>query len=205
MLKKYTLKALQRAINHAMSLDDQMPRKIEALHGKVLELVISPLNVNFYIEFQNNELQLLDAYDGKADTVIHSNPLGLIRLSLLPASKARSLFNDKVRMTGDMELGQQVKKIFDDIDIDWEGHLSQFTGDVVAHQLGSFIRKGIDFKNNLSHSMQQNLSEYLQEELKVFPSKNEIDDFFHDVDELSLGVERMQAQISQILESHEIH
>lgn len=111
MLKKYSLKALQIAINKAAKLDENMPVKLKALDNKILEMIISPLNVNFFILFKDSEIILLDHADREADTIIHSNPLGLIRLSLLPASKARSLFNDKIRMTGDTELGQQVKAL----------------------------------------------------------------------------------------------
>lgn len=203
MLKKYSLKALQKAINQAMNLDEQMPEKLKALDGKVLEMIISPLNVHFFIQFIESELRLLDHYEQPADTVIHSSPLGLIRLSLLPASKARSLFNDKVRMSGDIELGQKVKKLFDEMDIDWEGHLAHFTGDVVAYQIGSFIRKGRELKKQFSQSMRQNMTEYLQEELRFFPSRNEIEDFYHDVDELSLNIERVQAQVNLLMSHHE--
>ena len=203
MLKKYSLKALQKAINQAMSLDEQMPVKLRALNDKVLEMIITPLNVNFFIQFKDEQMLLLDCYDGHADTIIHSNPIGLIRLSLLPASKARSLFNDKVRMSGDIELGQKVKKLFDEMDIDWEGHLAHFTGDVVAHQIGSLFRKGLEFKKQFSQSMRLNITEYLQEELRIFPSRNELEDFFNDVDELSLNVERLQARVNQFLSAHE--
>lgn len=204
MLKKYSLKALQKAINKAMQLDEHMPDKLQALNDKTLEMVIAPLNVNFYIQFQDGELLLLDRFDGHADTIIHSNPIGLIRLSLLPASKARSLFNDKIRMSGDIELGQQVKKLFDEMDIDWEGHLAHFTGDVVAHQIGSFVRQGLNFKNKFDESMRHNVAEYLQEELRVVPSKEELEDFFTDVDALSLNVERLQAHVNQLISRHEI-
>lgn len=204
MLKKYSLKALQKAINKATQLDEHMPDKLQALNNKTLEMVIAPLNVNFYIQFQDGELLLLDRFDGHADTIIHSNPIGLIRLSLLPASKARSLFNDKIRMSGDIELGQQVKKLFDEMDIDWEGHLAHFTGDVVAHQIGSFVRKGLNFKKKFDESMRHNVTEYLQEELRVVPSKEELEDFFTDVDALSLNVERLQAHVNQLISRHEI-
>lgn len=204
MLKKYSLKALQKAINKAMLLDEHMPAKLQALENKTLEMIITPLNVNFFIHFKNGEIQLLDHYDTRADTIIHSNPIGLIRLSLLPASQARSLFNDKIRMSGDIELGQQVKKLFDEMDIDWEGHLAHFTGDVIAHQIGSFIRKGMNLKQHFDDSMRQNLSEYLQEELRVVPSKNELEDFLVGVDELSLSVERLQAHVNHLLSRHEI-
>ncbi len=203
MLKKYSLKALQKAINQAMSLDEQMPNKLQTLNGKVLEMIITPLNVNFFIQFKESEMLLLDRYDSHPDTIIHSNPIGLIRLSLLPASKARSLFNDKVRMSGDIELGQNVKKLFDEMDIDWEGHLAHFTGDVVAHQIGTLVRKGIEFKKQFNQNMRQNVTEYLQEELRVFPSRNELEDFYNDVDELSLNVERLQAHVNQLLSAHE--
>lgn len=203
MLKKYSLKTLQLAINTAMALDEHMPNKLQALDGKVLELIINPLSVNFFIQFKDKKIHLLDRYEGQVDTIIHSNPIGLIRLSLLPASKARSLFNDKIRMSGDIELGQQVKQLFDNMDIDWEGHLAHFTGDVVAHQIGSLLRKGMDFKKRFSDSMRLNVSEYLHEELRAVPSKNEIDDFFSDIDELSLSVERLQAHINQLMKQDE--
>lgn len=203
MLKKYSLKALQKAINHAMQLDENMPVKLQALDGKVLQMIIAPLDVTFFIQFSGRELLLLDEYPGEIDTTIRSSPIGLIRLSLLPASKARSLFNDSVQMTGDVELGQQVKTLFDEMDIDWEGHLAHFTGDVVAHQIGQLVRKGFGFKDEFSHSMQQNVTEYLQEELRVFPSRGEVDDFFKDIDELALAVERLQAHINQHVSRHE--
>ncbi len=201
MIKKYSLAVLEKAINHALALDESTPAKIQALHGKALEIIISPLNVGFFISFAETELHLLAKYDGQPDAIIRSSPLGLIRLSLLPASKVRSLFNDKIKITGDVELGQQVKKLFDEIDIDWEGHLAQFTGDVVAYQVGSLVRQGLTFKRQISGSIRHDVTEYLQEELRALPPPEEVNDFFKDIDELSLTVERLAANINQLLPS----
>lgn len=205
MIKKYSLKGLEKAINQALALDESTKAKIAALHGKVLEIIIAPLDVNFFILFQDYQLLLLDRYDKQPDTTIHSNPLGLIRLSLLPPSKARSLFNDKIKLSGDTELGYEVKKLFDELDIDWEGHLAHFTGDVVAHQIGSLFRKGLAFGQHLSNSMGHNLSNFLHEELGLFPSAEELHDFFNDIDELAQDVERLQAHINQLTTAHEIN
>ncbi len=199
MIKKYTLLALQKAIHHALTLDEMMPQKIQCLEGRVLEIIISPLNVNFFMCFEQGELRLLAHHEGTVDTTIQSSPLGLIRLSLLPASKVRSLFNDNIRISGDIELGQKVKKIFDDIDIDWEGHLARFTGDVVAYQVGSLVRQGLGFKRQLGESLRLNITDYLQEELRLFPPREAVNDFFNDIDELSLQLERLIAQVSPLL------
>lgn len=203
MLKKYSLKALQTAINQAIKLDSQMPNKLVVLNDKVLEMIIAPLDVNFFIQFKHGEIFLLDEYEGHPDTIIHSNPIGLIRLSLLPASRARSLFNDKIRLSGDIELGQKVKQLFDEMDIDWEGHLAYFTGDVIAHQIGSFVRKGFSFKNHFKQSMSENTTEYLQEELRLLPTRHELEDFYEDIDQLSMAVERLQAKFNLLKRPYE--
>ena len=203
MIKKYSLLVLQKAINHAIGLDESMPDKMKALQGNVLKIIILPLNVHFFIRFFDGELHLLVDYDDVADATIQSSPLGLIRLSLLPASKVRSLFNDKIRITGDVELGQKVKTLFDEIDIDWEGHLAQFTGDVVAHQVGSLFRQGIAFKRQIDTSFCHNVTEYLQEEIRLFPPREELDDFFNDIDALSLTVERLEATVNLLWADYE--
>jgi ubiquinone biosynthesis protein UbiJ len=203
MIRKYSLLALQKAINRALALDETTSSKIQALHGKVLEVVITPLNVHFFIRFEQDEMQLLAHYTEQPDTIIHSSPLGLIRLSLLPSSRVRSLFNDKIRMSGDIELGQRVKKLFDEIDIDWEGHLAHITGDVVAHQIGSIFRQGLAFKRQISASMRQNITEYLQEEKRIFPPREEVADFFNDIDALNLRAERLAAHVNQLLARYE--
>ncbi len=202
MIKKYSLQALQKTINTALALDEATPKKIQSLHGKIIKIIVTPLKVKFFITFSNQKLLLLANTPEEPDTVIHSNPLGLIRLSLLPVSKARSLFNDEILLTGDTELGHQIKNLFDELEIDWEGHLARFTGDVVAYQLGSLVRRGYAFKRQLTRAMQHNVTDYLQEELQTIPPKEEIYDFFAAVDTLSNDVERLQAQITIFMMYH---
>ncbi len=204
MLKKYSLKALEKAINHALRLDEQASSKLKALNGKVLEIVLAPLDVRFFIQF-NEHIALLDGFEGPVDTTIHSSPIGLIRLSVLPASQARSVFNENIRISGDVELGRQIKRLFDELDIDWEGHLAHFTGDVVAYQIGSMVRKGLAFKNQFKESLRQNMTEYLQEELQVLPSADELHDFFNDIDELVMDVDRLEAHLQRLVNCHETH
>ncbi len=203
MIKHYSLAALQKAMNHALALDPTTPQKIKALEHKVLEVIISPLEVRFFMQFTAHQINLLADYPSAPDTVIRSSPLGLIRLSLLPASKVRSLFNEQIKMSGDTEFGQAVKHLFDDIDIDWEGHLAHFTGDVVAHQVGRFVRRGRSFKQTLKASLKHNVSDYLQEEAGLTPPREALEDFMNDIDALALRVERLTAHINQELTDHE--
>jgi len=198
MIKTYSLLALQTAINYALSLDPTTVDKLQLLDQRVLEIVIIPLQVNFFIYIDNSILKLVDVPPKAADTIIHSSPLGLIRLSLLPTSKVRSLFNDKMRITGDLELGMAVKALFDTLDIDWEGHLAHFTGDVIAYQLGSWWRRGRAFKQRLTNSVSDSITAYITEEARWVPSQEELADFMRDVDEISLRAERLAAHINRL-------
>lgn len=199
MIKKYSLIPLQTAMNYALSLDEKTPAKLVALEGKVIEIIIEPLGIHFFITVQNRQIVLLDKYAGKPETVITSSPLGLIRLSFLPASKARSLFNDKIKLSGNIEPGLQIKKLIDELDIDWETHIARFTGDMVAHQLGSIFRQGQALKNKLKASFQQNTRDYLQDEVRLIPSREEMEDFFQEIDGLNLAVERLQAKMTLVI------
>lgn len=199
MIKEYTLLALEKALNHALALDESTHEKMQKLENKVLEIIIKPLDIFFFMTFTNSKLKLLQETAQKPDIIIHSNPIGLIKLSILPTSKSRSLFNDKIKISGDVELGQKVKLLFSELDIDWEGHLAHFTGDVVAHQIGSMYRSGRSFKDKISQSLKRNIVEYFQEEAREIPSLEEVEDFYNDIDELSLRTERLSAHINKIM------
>jgi ubiquinone biosynthesis accessory factor UbiJ len=201
MIKKYSLLALETALNHALSLDADISTKMGCLEDKTLKVIISPLDVYFFMHIKDGKFHLKEAISYLPDTTIHSTPLGLIRLSLLPASKARSLFNDSIRLTGDVETGQQVKQLFDSLEIDWEGHLARFTGDVIAHQIGSMFRSTKAFTAHFHDSMRKNTTEYVQEELRILPTALELKNFYEDIDALALAVERLAARVRILSES----
>lgn len=197
IIKQYSLIALQKAMNHALALDPETKPRIGALKGKAIKIIVSPLDIHFFMHFQGDSIALLANYVDEPNTTIRSSPLGLIRLSLLPSSKVRSLFNDQIQISGDTELGQAVKQLFDELDIDWEGHLAHFTGDVAAHQIGRLVKRGMRFKDSLKTSLTHNLSDYIQEETNLTPPTAAIRDFMDDIDDLRLEVERLEASVNQ--------
>ena len=196
MIKDYPLSLLQQAINKALHLDACLAEKIAPLQGKLIQLIISPLDVHFFIEFTTQGLQLTANAARKADTIIHSSPLGFLRLSTTPVAKTRALFNHEVTIQGDLELGLQVKQLFNNLDFDWEGQLVPFTGDVLAHRIGRLVRGGVERMQAIKSSLSQQCTEYLHEELRFFPPPEEVSDFFADIDALSLTVERLEARLN---------
>lgn len=203
MLKKISLQALQFAINQAINLDPVMPEKLLSINQKIIEMIVSPLNVHFYICIVDGKIFLKSDCLTKPDTIIHSNPMGLIRLSLLPSSKMRSLFNDQIQISGDVQVGQKLKQIFDSMQVDWEGHLAHFTGDVVAHQIGRVFRKGKNIHKQYIDTIKQSSKDYLTYEISCVPSREEIEKFCSEVDDLRLRTERLSAHVNSLMSKHE--
>jgi ubiquinone biosynthesis accessory factor UbiJ len=203
MIKNISLQALQFAINQAIQLDKDMVEKLYPFDHKIIEVLILPLGVRFYLRFFQGIIYLNTDAIKEPDTIIHTSPLGLIRLSFLPSSKMRSLFNDNIRISGDLELGQALKKVFDEMDIDWEGHLAHFTGDVAAFQIGKVLRKGLQFQEKCVEHLRQSTKAYLIHEVHMTPSKLEIDEFCEDVDELRLRAERLLAHAHYLQAKHD--
>jgi ubiquinone biosynthesis accessory factor UbiJ len=203
MLKEFSLQALQFAINQAIGLDENTVERLKSLDNKVIEMVILPLHVHFYMCFEHGKIILRPSYNQTPDTIIHSSPIGLIRLSFLPSSKMRSLFNDNIQIAGDIHLGQQLKEIFDQIEIDWEGHLAHFTGDVVAHHIGKVVKKGRDLQKRYAQSLQNNAKEYVLYEMNLTPTTQELQAFYQNVDDIRLRTERLIAHVNFLMAENE--
>lgn len=203
MLKKISLQALQYAINQAISLDHFTLERLKKLDGKLIEIVILPLHVHFYIHFEQSKIELLHESIRQADTIIHTSPLGLIRISFLPSSKMRSLFNDHIQISGDIQLGQELKEIFDKIDIDWEGHLAHFTGDVVAYHVGKVFRKGKKIQEKYVQSLKFQAKEFILHEQLLAPTQPELEEFYRHVDDIRLRTERLIAHVHYLMAENE--
>ena len=203
MIKQCSLLVLQTAVQQALRLDPNIRSQLSNLQSKVLEIILLPMDIHLFIQVDNGTLVFFASPPACPDTIITSSPVGLISLGILPASQARSLLNDRVKISGDLAVGLELKKIFDSLEIDWLGHLSRFTGDVIAHQVGLIFQKCSEKTKNLSASLSNNIREYVQEEARLFPSGEEVQDFFNEIDELSLYAERLSAHITPLWNAYE--
>jgi ubiquinone biosynthesis protein UbiJ len=83
--------------------------------------------------------------------------------------------------------------------------LSQIFGDIVGHQGAEFIRGKISWVKDRTSNIQRLTSEFLTEELRALPSKPELAYFNQQVDELRLGVDRIEARVEQLLARTQAH
>ncbi len=188
---------LEQLLNQAIRLDPETPARLKPMHGRIIELQLVGLGISLFLIPEPHGIQLLSAFEGEPDCTLRGTPLDLARMRGTDES-ADQLFGGAVEISGDTHLAQQFGDFFAGLDIDWEEQLSRLTGDVIAHEMGNATRSLLDWGNAQRQIFKQNLREYLQEELRLTPSRPELEPFLQDVDRLRDDVERLEARIARL-------
>ena len=188
---------LESAINRYLRLDPDTCLRMATLSGCCIGIDLRGLDIPLFIFPEEQGIRIAGQFDGEPDTILHGTALGMARLGL-GGSTEKTLFSGDVTIDGDVETGQTFKSILDDIDIDWEEQLSKLTGDVIAHQLGNAARQARKILQHGQTTIQKDIGEYLQEELRVLPSRVETENFSADVTRISMDADRLAARIKRL-------
>ena len=173
---------LETALNRLLALDEQSARRRQPLHGKVLQLELRELQP-FWLLFSPSQVDLLTRYEGQPDATIRLTLSALPRLRD-PNQLTPLIREGKVDLSGDTSLCNQFAQLFSELQIDWEGQLARYTGDVVAHTLCRGVRQLGHTLQQQGELLRQDLAEYLTEEVRLAPGPLEVAYFCDDVDEL---------------------
>lgn len=191
------ISGLEAVINHYLRLDPAIGSRMATLSGRCIGIELRGLDLTLYVFPDEHGIQLRDHTEGEPDTVLRGTPLGMVRLGI-GGNTEKTLFSGEVVIEGDVETGQAFKAILDELDIDWEEQLSKLTGDIVAHQLGNMARQGRrTFRLGLG-TLEKDIGEYLQEELRVLPARIETENFSADVTRISMDVDRLSARLKRL-------
>ncbi|MEZ5523437.1 MAG: SCP2 sterol-binding domain-containing protein [Pseudomonadales bacterium] len=188
---------MEAAINHALQLDPATLKRLGKLSGQVIEVDCSTPAFRIFLRPHAQGLILQSHFEHDADCRISGNALALLRL-MTADNKSEALFDQQISLSGDIELSQSLQAILADLDLDWEGRLAEYIGDIAAHQIGNQVRNLKNWGQQASHSMLQNIEEYLHEETRTLPPRAELEPFYRDVEALALDTDRLAARIERL-------
>jgi ubiquinone biosynthesis protein UbiJ len=192
-------RGLESAFNRYLLLDPAAGDRLAGLEGRVIALELRGLDLMLVFRVQGQGIAFIDEPGLTPDTVLRGTPLGIARLGLGRGNATGTLFSGDVEIAGDVETGQAFKAVLDAIDIDWEEQLSRFTGDVLAHQMGNAARHAGRWLDHARLTLERDLSEYLQEELRVVPTRIEIENLIEDIGRLGMDTDRLEARLRRLL------
>ncbi|MFC6441319.1 SCP2 domain-containing protein [Bowmanella sp. JS7-9] len=186
---------LESAINRVLALDENSAKRLRPLAGKRLALHLQELSQPLLFVF-SQRIDIL-VCDDEPDCLIS------LSMSTLPQLTDSSQLTELIRqqklsVRGDMQLAQDISALFKELDIDWQEHVSRYTGDVVAHHLGRVVRDGSQWLSNKAALVKRQLRDALAEEKPVLVPKGRQLQFNRDLDALTKRTEALDKRIAAL-------
>lgn len=186
--------AIEQGIQALLRLDPDTRDRLGLLEGKLIAVNIVQPNLEFIISIVDKRVNIIGHVDSPADTTLTGSLSAFKSLS----SGNEALYKGEVKIEGDLHIGQQLKDIVAKLDPDWEEFLSPMLGDTVVHQLAIASQSLSSWLSRTRSSLEQNTSEYLQEEAELLAPNSEVQDFSLDVDAIRASVDRLDARIQRL-------
>ncbi len=113
---------------------------------------------------------------------------------------AATLINGGLSLEGNSAPLIELQQVLGALDIDWEAPLVASLGDIAGHQLAQFLRRVFSWGKQASTGLTRQLEEFIHEEARLSPPRLEVEDFYCDVQEIGLRVDRLESRIERQLQ-----
>ena len=183
-------------LNRQISLKTPARELCAELQDHVFAVRVRNSALAMYFIVGPDQVFLSGDFSDEPDVIISGSLLALARLAA-PGSDA-VVRGDAVELTGDVLLAQKFQSLLRYARPDIEEELSGLVGDAAAHGIGEFVRSVSQWGREAGSTLQQNVSEYLQEESQAVPSRYEADAFRGQVETLRDDVARFEARLKQV-------
>lgn len=187
-------KGILSKINSQISTRTSAKKISQELEGKILSIQIKNTSHFYNVIMISNELNL---HTNKENFDVQISGSLISFTNLLRDNSSDALRDGSIGINGDVAVAQKFQKLFEMIKPDIEEELSHVVGDVMANNIVKFSKKTGVWMINTRDILQENIKEYLQEEIKLMPSKYEFNFFSREVSKIRDDIERLEKKINE--------
>jgi len=188
-----TAASLETALNLVLRLDPEILPRLGTLSGHVIAIEPSGMAMTFYLLPKPGGIQVMDRCETEPSVRIRATPAALFR-----QWRGRRAGGGEIVIEGDVGVGREFQTILARLDIDWEEQLSRVVGDVVARRLGGLWDGLRAWSGRTGDVLLRDGGEYLQQELRVLPPRQAIEQFLNAVDLLREDADRLAARVERL-------
>lgn len=174
----------------------QNPAIAQKFSGKSILITLLPLKKHWKIAFNQNNAICYSLSSEEAETQQFN-----LKLSATPYSLfAMLLREDKtgLNLEGDGVLAQALEQCFREA-LDKktvEKIVQEYLGDFNIYPVKALFKKTRECFKTWQNDSKNTISDYLQEDNNCLPLPSEVKDFCHEIDELRLRVDRLEARLN---------
>lgn len=188
----------EQLINAAIAADDHVSKKVSRFAGKSIQVSSKSPRAHLRIVFETGSVRMSaidsEAYGLPVDATIRGTAANLLQQTFTD-SAGLPLAGNEVDLSGDVQLVQDLFSAIKSLDVDWQDYLAPVAGDLITQQLGETIEQAADWGQDSKNRLQSSLDTYLKEEIRAFPSNQQLQNFSDDLDQLRLRTDRLAARL----------
>ena len=196
--------AVEKVINQLLKLDPDSQQRLRPLAGKQLKVSIKEFPWPLLFAF-SKQVDLLSAgqSDGQGFEPDCAISLSISNLQTLQDSSQLSqlIQQNKLQLEGDIHVAQHFSALVKELNIDWEELLSNYVGDVLAHQSFSAAKTLFNQANATLQQFSSMFAEAAIEEKGLAAHPLAVAHYCKDVNELRSATERLTARLAQLEQS----
>ena len=195
MLQQALTSSVELLINKVLSLNT---RKIDLkkLEQKTLTIILSELNFPISLSVNNNNV-IVSGLTERADCTVNTS------IKTLQELKAKQQLTElikqnKLDLTGDINVAQQFSHLAQSLDIDWQSELAAHIGDMPTHklmQLGKQVTAKFQFATK---QIKADASEYIVHEKRLVVTRSQVEQFNQQVSQVSNHVDEISTRIEAL-------
>lgn len=190
--------AIEAVIAKALELSPGTQGRLKQLHPLDIEFHCTQPSLRVFASIEEDGgVQIANYRETKATVSIEGTWRDFSRLASA-SDPAAALINGDIKISGDTAPLMQLQAILGELDIDWEAPIVDAIGPVLGHQLAEVIRAILSGSTTAHRRMKRQLSEFILEEGRLSPPKQELDSLFTAIDELVLRTDRIESRIKRI-------
>jgi ubiquinone biosynthesis accessory factor UbiJ len=187
--------ALEFALNRVLALDSDTQQALHRLNGRSIDLRLDAPVLAARLRVENGRLFVGPTDEAESDLSL-SATAGALLARLLP-SQTSNATPGKLRISGDIDLAQQVQKLAQQFAPDLEEALSLRLGDVLGVQVARALRSAGQTAQQIGKTSVTRVVEYVRDERGDVLGSEEMNAFLDEVDHLRDSAERLAQRVEQ--------
>ncbi|MCF6766575.1 SCP2 sterol-binding domain-containing protein [Thiotrichales bacterium 19S3-7] len=191
--------AFEKVINRIIRFDPQSETLINRLNGESILLRITDFNITVIVKALSNEIQLSPYTDGDTFNAELSATLPSFIKAAISDMPQMLFYSKEIKLKGSLKTVLAWNRFYLALAPELSFWLEPYLGKSMTYHLGQPLKWLKSALISLKEKSSTELSEYLKEELLLFPPKEQSEDFSHDILMTSISAERVEHKFNCLI------
>ncbi|GAB3484302.1 ubiquinone biosynthesis accessory factor UbiJ [Marinomonas epiphytica] len=191
------ISAIEHAINLALKQDQPSQQHLSKLAGQQIFIHLEDFSFILQIHILEEGVMLQSPnsmeeveLDPKLDTLVQGPSSAFKKLL-----EGDGFFDGDLRIQGNAQALMTLHKVMENFELDWEGLLANYIGDLPASALARLLRTQWSWSKEVSTAARIQLVQHLQSDSQLLPSKVEMNAFIENLETFGTQLDRFEAKL----------